>query len=100
MGMCHAHGNRRPTMSDSYAAQDSVEAPSRNAFMAVPHDLTPLPAVSKALYIGTAGDVTLRPVDASADVVYRNVPAGKYLVIRASHIRATGTTATDIVVEA
>ncbi|WP_176473186.1 spike base protein, RCAP_Rcc01079 family [Sphingomonas lenta] len=34
--------------------------------------------------------------DDDADVVFRNVPAGALLRVRASHVRATGTTATDI----
>lgn len=76
---------------------DSVFAPSRNPFSISPDDeggIVPLP---KALYIGSGGDVTLRGVDGAADVVFRNVPDGSILDVRASHVRAAGTTASDIV---
>ena len=58
--------------------------------------LNPIP---RGLYIGTGGNVTLRPVGSNADVIYKNVPAGGYLSIRAVFVRATGTTAADIVAE-
>ena len=57
-------------------------------------------AVTKAIYVGSSGDVTLRPLRGAADVTYRNVPDGAYLTVRASHVRATGTTAGDLVGEA
>lgn len=79
---------------------DSPDAPAAQAFAIVPSDSAELLAVTKAIYVGTTGDVTLRPLRAEADVVYRNVPAGAYLTVRASHIRATGTTAADLVGEA
>lgn len=79
---------------------DSPNAPAADAFAIVPSDALELPQVTKAIYVGTAGHITLRPLRASADVVYRNVPAGSYLMIRASHVRATGTTAADLVGEA
>jgi hypothetical protein len=41
-----------------------------------PDDVQPLPVLPKALYVGTADDVTLRGVDATADVVFRNCAAG------------------------
>jgi hypothetical protein len=80
--------------------QDSLLAPARVPFSVTPHDSSALPIVPKRLYVGTGGHVTLRGVGASSDVVYRNVASGVYLNVRASHIRATGTTAADIVGEA
>lgn len=79
---------------------DSPNSPAAVAFAIVPSNALELSQVTKAIYVGTAGHVTLRPLRASADVVYRNVPAGAYLTIRASHVRATGTTAADLVGEA
>ncbi|WP_375427117.1 hypothetical protein [uncultured Sphingomonas sp.] len=76
---------------------DHPAGPSRAPFAVAPHDVDPLPILPKALYVGTAGDVTLRGVAASADVVFRNCAAGQILDVRASHVRATGTTAADIV---
>jgi hypothetical protein len=82
----------------SYA--DSPDSPANHAFAIVPSDSAELPIVTKAIYVGSSGDVTLRPLRAAADVTYRNVPDGAYLTVRASHVRATGTTATDLVGEA
>lgn len=85
-------------LTDTFASQgDSAAAPSRAPFAVVPHDTVPLPVVAKALYVGTAGHVALRGVDANADVLFRNVAAGQVLDVRASHVRDAGTTATDIV---
>lgn len=79
-----------------FAAQ-SVLSPSENAFAVLPDDNAPLVEVPKYLYVGGAGAVTLRAKDATSDVVFENVPAGGYIYVRASHIRASGTTATAIV---
>lgn len=76
---------------------DTISSPARRAFAVTPHNVNELPEVPKALYVGTGGDVTLRPVDSDADVVLKNVGSGQVLDIRPSHIRATGTTAADIV---
>ena len=85
-------------MPDSYA--DSPISPSSLAYAITPHDTNPLITVTKAIYVGVAGNVTLRAINSAADVTYRNVPTGAYLTVRASHVRAAGTTAGDLVGEA
>lgn len=47
-----------------------------------------------ALYVGGAGDVTVRMVHADADVVFKAVPVGTVLWGRFSVVRKVGTTAT------
>lgn len=85
-------------MSDEFAAQSQTAAtPSEHAFAVVPDDAAPLSAVPKYLYVGGGGTVVLRAVDSQVDTTFVNVPDGGYLYVRASHIRASGTTATDIV---
>lgn len=87
--------------SDRFSAYaDSLDAPAVQAFAIVPSDAAELPAVTKAIYVGSSGDVALRPLRGAADVTYRNVPGGAYLTIRATHVRAAGTTAGDLVGEA
>jgi hypothetical protein len=78
---------------------DSVENPSRNPYSVTPSDAVELPIIPKRLFIGTAGNVTLRGIGAQADVVYKNVANGVYLDVRPQYVRATGTTATDIIAE-
>lgn len=85
-------------MSDPFAMRGaSVMAPSRNPFAVVPHDTSPLPVIPKAIRIGQGGTLVLRGVDASEDVTLLNVANGEVIDIRASHIRATGTTCSGIV---
>lgn len=85
------------TIDSFQFSADHPAGRSRAPFAVSPHDIDPLPVVPKALYVGTAGDVRLRGVAGSDDVVFRNCAAGQVLDVRASHVRATGTTATDIV---
>ena len=75
---------------------DSPSAPARQAYAIVPHDGNTIEPLPKALFVGTAGILTLRAADSSTDVTI-SVAAGTLLPIRASHVRAAGTTASDIV---
>lgn len=85
-------------MADPFDSRsDSVFAPSRTPFAITPDDNAGILPLPKAIYIGTGGDVTLRGVDADEDVVFRNLGGGQVLDVRAFFIRATGTTAGDIV---
>lgn len=76
---------------------DNPTAPAQNCFAIVPDDAADLPSVTKAIYIGTEGDVTLRAAGDASAVTFRNVPAGFILDVRAATVHATGTTAADIV---
>lgn len=75
---------------------DSAADPARRAFAVTPSDSVALTQLPKALLIGGAGLVVLRPVESIADVTIA-VAAGQIVPIRASHVRAAGTTATGIV---
>jgi len=79
---------------------DSPELPSRVPFALVPSDSVALAQVVKGIYVGTGGDVTLRGVGAAADVTYKNLPNASYIGVRAIYVRATGTTAADLIGEA
>jgi hypothetical protein len=81
---------------DFSSLTDSPISPARRAFAVTPSDSTPLARLPKALYVGGAGNVTLRAVDSVADVTIA-VQAGQVLPLRASHVRAAGTTATGLV---
>lgn len=48
------------------------------------------------LYVGTAGNVSVVTEDGQT-VLFKNVPSGGHIWIRTSLVRATGTTANDIV---
>lgn len=76
---------------------DSPLAPSLDCFAITPSDSADLPKVTKALYVGEGGDVVLRSAKGNADVTFRNLPSGSTLDVRASAVRATGTTAAFLV---
>ena len=78
---------------------DTPNAPAAQAFAIVPSNIVELPQPTKAIYVGTGGRETQRALRSSADVVYRNVSAGSYLTVRAVYVRATSTTAADLVGE-
>jgi len=84
--------------TDLYAsAADSPMAPAERCFAVTPHDTATLAQATKALFVGTGGDVTLRSVFGSEDVVFKNLADGSMIDVRVSAVRATGTTAADIV---
>lgn len=50
----------------------------------------------RGLYVGTGGDVVVVTIKGQA-VTFSNVPSGAILPVRASEVRVTGTTASNIV---
>jgi hypothetical protein len=78
---------------------DTAEGPSRAPFAIVPSDTLELASLPKGIYVGSGGDVVLRGIDADADVTYKNLPDASYIDVRARYVRATGTTATNLVGE-
>lgn len=86
-------------MANSYQT-DSTLGPALAPFPVIPSDTQALPEVPKGLYVGTGGDVTLRGVGGSVDVTYRNLPDASYIAVRAQFVRATGTTAANLIAEA
>ncbi len=73
--------------------------PARTAKAVVPSDTVALDPVPRGIYIGTGGDVTLRAIGSAADVTYRNLGDGAYIAVRVQYIKATGTTAADMIAE-
>ena len=72
-----------------------LESPGYDAATVTPSDSNDLAVTSRAIYVGTSGD--LRVTAASGSVVtFVNVPEG-LLPMRVSRVHASGTTAADIV---
>lgn len=71
--------------------------PASSCFAVTPHDFNALTKVARSLYIGGAGNVSVVAKDDITPVVFKNVPAGSYLMVEAKIVRSTSTTATDIV---
>ncbi|OAN64835.1 spike base protein, RCAP_Rcc01079 family [Sphingomonas sp. TDK1] len=84
-------------MADNFANRaDHVSAPASQAVTVVPSDTAALADIPKALFVGTGGTVTMRGAVGNADTVWKNVPSGTILPFRARYVRATGTSAADI----
>ena len=85
-------------MADRFDTQiDTLSQPAREAFAITPHATNEVDPLPKALFVGTGGNITLRAADGGADVIFKNVASGQILDVRARFVRASGTTATDIV---
>lgn len=76
---------------------DTPTSPAQLAYSIQPHDVLDLPTVTKAIYIGSSGNVMVRAIRSEQDVLLKNVQAGSIIDIQVRCVRATGTTATDIV---
>ncbi len=72
---------------------DSLVAPAKHVFTITPDALEDLPMATKALYIGSGGDLVMRAVDSEEDVTFANVAAGTILPIRVRAIRTSSTAA-------
>ncbi len=84
-------------MNDSFAnSADQIIAPATRAVTIMPDDSVALSEVPKAIYAGSGGTIVMRGVRDSGDSVWSHIPAGSVLPFRATHIRATGTSATGI----
>jgi hypothetical protein len=71
--------------------------PFRNAVAITPHDTNPSIIGSPVgVYVGGAGAITCTLSGGSADVVFAAVPVGAVLDVELSAVKATGTTATNL----
>lgn len=70
----------------------SLTSPPEHAVVIQPQDGVDLSVVTRALYVGTSGDVAVRMLD-GAVVTLANVPGGSMLPLRVDRVLATGTTA-------
>lgn len=75
---------------------EDLAAPADNFAAVTKSDTVDLTTLTRALYIGTAGDVRVVQRNGTA-VTFKAVPAGAILPIRCARVNSTGTTAADIV---
>ena len=73
-----------------------LDSPAGNVVAVTPIDTANLAQVTRALYIGGAGNVQITDPNGN-ETVLENLAVGVVLPIRASKIWNTNTTATDIV---
>lgn len=73
-----------------------LSSPAFDAFEITPDDDTPLSQVTRAIYVGGEGNLTLTMVRGQT-VTFRAVQPGMIYPLRCKHIHQTGTTASGIV---
>lgn len=84
-------------MIDRFETVNSgISGPAFDAFSVTPDDSADLSEVTRALYVGGAGDITLI-TKGGTQIVFAQINAGSFLPIRASRVLAAGTSATNIV---
>jgi hypothetical protein len=84
-------------MADQHSSfVEGLTSPADNQVAITPSDSTDLAFVSRAIWVGGAGNIVITPTAGGSSVTY-TVAAGTILPIRASRVLATGTTATQIV---
>lgn len=65
--------------------------PARSAAAVTPHAVDPLPnGETRALYVGTGGNLVVRMAGGGADVTFADVAAG-YHPLSVTHVRAAST---------
>jgi len=85
-------------MSDPFATTSpGLSGPASHAFAVTPDDGSDLAVVTRGLYVGTGGDVSLVLKGDTAPVSFVGAPGGSVLPLRTVRVRAPGTTAADIV---
>lgn len=84
-------------MADNYdSMQPGLNAPAVDGFTVTPHDANPLTRTPRALFIGTGGNLVVTTMKGT-DITLKNIASGSIVSVRVNKVKATGTTATDIV---
>ena len=85
------------TAVDNFAGNTPERAqPARRAEAVTPHDTNELTLVSRGLWVGGAGNVAVVMAEGD-EVTFVGVSAGTLLPFCVKQVKATGTTATNIV---
>lgn len=77
-------------------AHATLADPASDGLAVAPSDTEDLALSTRAIYVGSDGDVAVEMVGGT-ELVFAAVNAGTVLPVRATKIRATGTTATSII---
>lgn len=79
------------------ASAAALDTPAEKAIAVTPSDGADLATVSRALYVGVAGNVAVILSGDSAAVTFVGVAAGSVLPLRVKRVMSTNTTANSIV---
>lgn len=85
-----------PAVDGFETLKPGLTAPAEDAFAVTPNDGADLASVTRGLWIGVAGDVSVVTLKGTT-VTLKGAPSGSLIPVRVARVRATGTTATNIV---
>lgn len=75
---------------------EQLDSPAQDAFQITPHDTDELAQVTRAIYVGGAGNVNLTTASGTT-IVFSGIPAGTVLPVQVRKVLSTSTTATNII---
>lgn len=79
------------------AITNQTSVPAEHAFAVTPNDSTDLAHVTRGLWIGGAGNISVDLNGGETAVLFSGVSAGTMLPLAVTRVRSTNTTATLIV---
>lgn len=83
-------------MKDRFKTRSAgINESAVDGFAITPDDGVELDEITRAIYVGTTGDVAI-VLASNTELLFKNVGSGTMLPIRARFIKATGTSATDL----
>jgi hypothetical protein len=85
-----------PALFSMSAQSSSLDSPAGSAFAITPNDGADLATVTRSIYIGSSGNVSVILAGDSSAVTFSNMAVG-YHPLRVKRLRSTGTTAGSIV---
>lgn len=85
------------TTAADYSQSQPAGLSARNGAVVTPNDSTDLAQVTRAVYVGTGGDLEVTMAGTGTAIVIPDVPAGAFLPICVARILSSNTTATGIV---
>lgn len=83
--------------TNTFATQNGagLESSAEHAFSITPNDSADLAFVTRAIYVGGAGNLTVVMLGGEEET-FANVQAGMVYEFRVSRVKAAGTTATNL----
>jgi len=83
---------------DTFKQQPETEwSPATSSVSVTPSDSEELAYLTRALYVGVGGNLSVKLRDDSAAVVFVGVAEGTILPLQVKQVMATDTTATNII---
>lgn len=82
---------------DYPAGNETWESPARSGVGITPNDNADLASITRAIWVGTGGNLRVKLLDDAAPVTLVGVPSGSILPLMAVRVYSTSTTATDLV---